>query len=398
MFEPLRKTYLYLSTRRVLFGVNAVKQVGLEAKQLSVGKNCLIVTDSGVVKAGLADRVVKPLKNEGFNVEVCDKAMPEPTLKSIVEIVDYAKKIEVNFVIGLGGGSSMDTAKLIAVAMTNPGDIKDYLTKNFSKPGIPCITIPTTAGTGAEVTWDAVVILSEERVKAFFEHPFIRPTVAIVDPLMSSTMPRNLTARTGIDALSHAIESTLTIKSFPLTEALALEAIRLISENLRRATYHGADLEARSNMALATLTAAFSETNAGDIEGHAAGHVIGAFYHIPHGIACGIALPYTMEYNLPVSPDMLARIAVAMGEDIKGLSTRETAYKGIYAVRHLIEDLGLPTTLKEVGDKKDLPKLVELFTTSPWITAFFDFCKRKTTKEDATKLFENMWEGKLGKP
>lgn len=398
LFEPLRRTYLYLSSRRVLFGVNTVKQVGIEAKQLNAGQNCLIVTDPGIAKTGIVDQVLKPLKNEGFNVEIYDKVEPEPTLESVLKSIDYAKQIKVNFVVGLGGGSSMDTAKLLAVAMTNLGPIKDYLTKSFSEPGIPCIAIPTTAGTGAEVTWDAVVILSKEGVKAFFEHPFIRPTVAIVDPLMSSTMPRRLTARTGIDAFSHAIESALTIKAFPLTQALALEAIRLISGNLRRATYHGNDLEARSNMALASLIAAFSETNAGDIEGHAAGHVIGAFYHVPHGIACGIPLPYAMEYNLPVSPDILVRIAEAMGEDISGLSKCEAAYKGIYAVRQLIVDVGLPTTLKEIGDKKDIPKLVELFTTSPWITAFFDFCKRKMTKEDATKFFENMWEGKLGEP
>jgi alcohol dehydrogenase len=397
-FDPLRNTYTFLSIGKVLFGVNAVAQVGIEAKRLNVGKKGMIITDPGVLKAGLIDKVLEPLKKEGFNVNVCPKALPEPTIESIKDVANYAREAEVGFIIALGGGSSMDTAKIVGRAVTNPGDLKKYLEEGFKEHGIPVITIPTTAGTGAEFTKEAVVVLPEERVKGWFDD--VRAVLAIVDPLMTLTLPAKLTAATGIDALCHAVESALAIGAFPLTQALALESIRLISENLRRATYHGSDLKARYNMALATIMEAFSEGNCGDVEGHAAAHVIGAYYHIHHGLTCGIALPYAMERNIPVNEEILTRIAVAMGEDVRGLSMREASYKGIYAVIRLLKDLNLPTALKEVEgiDKEHLSELVDLFITNPRITAFFANCKRKMTKDDAMEFFENMWVGRIGKP
>jgi alcohol dehydrogenase class IV len=205
-------------------------------------------------------------------------------------------------------------------------------------------------------------------------------------------MPPRLTASTGIDALSHAIESSLTKYTNPITTSLALQSIRLISKNLRIAVYHGNNLDARYNMALATLTEAFSEMNAGDVEAHAFGHLIGSIYRIPHGVACGIALPYAMEFNIVVSADMLANIAEAMGEDTSGLTNREAAYASIDAVKELIKDVGLPTTLKEVGVmKEDLPILAEKAVTNPWIKVMFSYAIRDMTKEVALRFLEEMW-------
>ncbi len=404
IYEQIRKTNAYGIPRRILFGVNVVAQAGFEANLLNVGKKGLVVTDPGVLEAGLLDKVLEPLKNGGFDVETYGKVMPEPTMGSVEKAIDFAKQIEPDFVVSLGGGSSMDTAKIVAMAMTNPRNIRDYLPgmkEVFSKPGIPHITIPTTAGTGAEVTSGAVITLEDDEppgIKAFFKSQFMFPTVAIVDPLMTLTMPQRVTAFTGLDVLSHAIEAAMSVRAFPLSEALAYEALRLISKSLIRATYNGRDLEARYNMSAAALMAGSAQTNVGTVEAHAAGHAIGTFYHIPHGVACAIPLPYVMEYNLPVNTDALVRMAVAMGEDIRGLSDRRAAYKVVYAVKGLIEEVGLPATLKDVGKKEDLPGLSELFTTNRWITAFFGNCKRSMTKENATKLFENMFEGKLGKP
>jgi len=200
----------------------------------------------------------------------------------------------------------MDTAKIVGRALTNLGDLRQYLDGGFKETGVPVITIPTTAGTGAEFTADAVIKLTEEKVKYWFDD--VRARIAIVDPLMTLTLPPKLTAATGIDALSHAIESALAVSAFPITQALAFESIRLISKSIRRATCHGNDLESRYNMALATLMEAFSEGNAGDVEAHAVAHTIGAFYNIHHGMACGIALPHAMEWNLPVNLDVLVQI------------------------------------------------------------------------------------------
>jgi len=399
-YEPLRTFELHMPSR-VIFGIDTVERVGPEAKRWKA-QNVLIVTDPGVSKTGLADKVKEPILKEGLKVESWDQVEPEPSIACVEKLLEYVKRGKFDLLVGVGGGSSMDVTKAVAVLLNNPGSPEDYFPrgkKEFAKPGIPCIAVPTTAGTGAEITADAV-IKDRTGMKAYFEHPYIRPTVAIVDPVMSSGMPPRLTASTGIDALSHAIESALSREANPITQALALQSIRLNSANLRTAVYHGANMEARYNMALATLTEAFSETNAGDIEAHAIGHLIGSVYHIPHGMACGIALPYAMEFNIVVLPGRLKLIAEAMGEDVRGLTQREAAYKGIYAVRQLIEDVGLPTTLKEIGVKREeIPKLAEDMVTIPWIKDFFDYYTiREMTKENAIKLLQNMWERKLGKP
>ncbi len=395
----LRGVYTFSSIEKVLFGIDAVAQLGAEAKQLDVDEHCLIITDEGVEKAGLVDKASRPLRNEGFDVEVYSKALPEPTVESVQEAADYAKKARVDFVVGLGGGSSMDTAKVVGRALTNPGDIRQYFDGAWKEAGVPVVAIPTTAGTGAEFTSESVVSLAEEKVKYWFDD--VRAKVAIVDPVMTLTLPPRLTAATGLDALSHAVESALAVYAFPLTQVLAFESIRLISKNLCRATFHGDDLKARYNMSLATLMEAFSEGNAGDVEAHAIAHTVGAFYHIHHGMACGIALPYAMEWNLPVNLDVLVQIACAMGEDVGGLSKREAAYRGIYAVKKLLEDLNLPTSLGMVegADKKDLGEIVEILAENPRAyPAFAEYCKRKMTKEDVKKFLERMWEGELEKP
>jgi len=387
---------------RVIFGINTIERVGAEAKRLNA-QNVLIVTDPGLSKPPLIDKVREPILTEDLKVEVWDRVEPEPTIICVEKLLEHIRRGKFDLVVGLGGGSSMDVAKAAAVLMNNPGDPEDYFAggkREFTKPGIPCMAIPTTAGTGAEITWDAV-IKDRNGMKAFFEHQFVRPTVAIVDPVMSSGMPPRLTASTGIDALAHAIESSLTRRANPITQALALQAIRLISRNLRTAVYHGNNIEARYNMALAALTEAFSETNAGDIEAHAFGHLIGSVYRIPHGMACGIVLPYAMEYNIVIVADRLRLIAEAMGENVTGLTDREAAYKAIYAVRQLIEDIGLPTALKDMGVKKEeIPKLAETAVTCPWIKVIFDefTFRAPMTRENAIKMLESMCEGRLGKP
>ena len=393
-YEPLRPFELHMPSR-VLFGIKSVEKIGVEAKRLGAS-NVLIVTDKGISKTGAPERIKSMLLKEEMRAEVWDDAETEPSIGCVVDLCKFIGKSSFDLIVGLGGGSCMDVAKAAAVLSRNDGDPEDYYAggkREFSKPGIPCITIPTTAGTGAEITWDAV-IKDKTGIKAVFEHAYIMPTLAIVDPTLSASMPPRLTASSGIDALSHAIESSLTKYTNPITFSLALQSIRLISENLRTAVYQGNNLDARYNMALATLTEAFSEMNAGDVEAHGFGHLIGSIYKIPHGVACGIALPHAMEFNIVVSADRLASIAEAMGDDTSGLTTREAAYAAVDAVRELIEDVGLPTTLKEVGVmKKDLPGLAEKAVTNPWIKTMFSYAIRDMTKEAALKFLEKMWGG-----
>lgn len=384
----------YGSIARVLFGIGAREQVGVEARNLTEGTKCLIITDPGVAKAHLADEIGESLKCEGFSVSICDEVEPEPSISAYKAVLEVAKKEKPDVIVGIGGGSSLDTSKTVARALINPGVLEEFINKEFPKPGVPLITIPTTAGTAAEITPDSVVRLPDEKVKSCFYNT--RATVAIVDPLMTLTLPKKLTAATGLDALSHAIESALSKIATPLTQALALESIRLISENLRVATFEGTNLEARTNMAWATLIEGFSESNAGDVEAHAVAHVLGGYYKVHHGEACAIALPYCMKYNLPVNVPILARIAKAMDQSISG-TPRDMAKKGIYSVYKLIREVGVSTSISQIekASKEDIPDLVHLYRTNPNITTiFFDnFIKRGIpTEMEATEFFEEMFE------
>lgn len=391
-YEPLRSFELHMPSR-VLFGINYVEKIGVEAKRLSAAK-VLVVTDKGISNTGAPERIRALLVKEGLSAEVWDNSETEPSIDCVVGLRNYIEKGGFDLLVGLGGGSCMDVAKAAAVLSRNDGDPEDYFAggkREFTRPGIPCITIPTTAGTGAEITWDAVV-KDKTGIKAVFEHAYIMPTLAIVDPTMSASMPPRLTASSGVDALSHAIESSLTKYTNPITFALALQSIRLISGNLRTAVYQPNNLEARYNMALATLTEAFSEMNAGDVEAHGFGHLIGSVYRIPHGVACGLALPHAMEHNIVVSAEKLAIIAEAMGVNTTGMTLKQAAYAAVDAVDELIDDVGLPTTLKEVGIKKeDLPDLAEQAVSIPWIKIMFSYAIRDMTKEIALKFLEEIY-------
>lgn len=383
----------YSSIGRVLFGVNAVEHVGPEASRLAKGRKCLIITDAGIVKAGLLSRIEASLKQSGFSVTVCDKAQPEPSLSAYEAVLEIARQAGPDVIVGVGGGSSLDVSKAVARGLTNPKPLAEYVGREFDEDGVPLITIPTTSGTAAEVTPDAVVRLPDEKVKSSFFNT--RATVAIVDPTLVLSLPARVTAATGVDALSHAVESALSKAATPLTQALALESIRLISENLRVATFEGSNLEARTNMAWATLIEGFSESNAGDVEGHAVAHVLGGNYRVHHGVACGIALPYCMKYNLPVNVPILARIADAMDPNITG-SPRAKAEQGIHAVYQLIQEVGMPTSLADIegASREDIPRLARQYVTHPAITGMLDlFARRGVPSEaEATRFLGEMFE------
>lgn len=389
----------YESIARVLFGAYASRQTGAEARNLTQGKNALIITDAGVMKAGLINVIEASLAEEGFTVGICAEVAPEPSVSDYESVLEDAKSKAPDLLVGIGGGSSLDISKVVARGLTNPGRLEDYVGQDWNSPGIALITIPTTAGTAAEVTPDAVVRLPDEKVKSGFVD--VRASAAIVDPTLALSLPPRLTAATGLDALSHAIESALSKIATPLTHALALESIRLISGNLRTAVSNGQELEARTNMAWATLIEGFSEGNAADVEGHAIAHVLGGYYAVHHGEACAIALPFCMKYNLPVNTPILVRIARAMDDGISG-TPQEMAVKGIHAVRRLIDDVGGPSRISDIGEasRDDIPEMVNLYRTNPNITEFFEkWCKRETpTEAEATALFEEMFEPDFGLP
>ncbi|MQL52625.1 iron-containing alcohol dehydrogenase [Desulfofundulus thermobenzoicus] len=394
---PMLKVVQYYTPQKVVFGVNAVDNIGQYIKEMGISGKAIIVTDPGVAQAGIADRVAQALKKDGFEVAVFDQGKPEPDDVACDQAAEFARKEGGSFVIGLGGGSAIDIGKVAAQLLALPGKTEDYLVNTtFPKKGAPIIAVPTTSGTGTECTMYAVITFAKDGIKGFFATPTILPDMALVDPTLTVSMPPKVTASSGIDALSHAIETMMAKQENPLTDAIALKAIEFIAEALPVAVYEGDNLEARVKMAYASMMAGMAFNDPGIIEGHALAHTLGSVYHVPHGVGCAVALPYAMEYNMGHCMEKLARIAVALGQNTAGMSVRQAAQAAVYAVKQLTEDVGIPTTWAPFGKKEDIPKLADMMAESPWITAFYGWSKRPMTREAAVELLTRSYEGRLG--
>lgn len=373
---------------RIVFEINAINKIGEEMKSFGAS-NVLIVTDPMIGKMRAINRVVNKLRDMNLKFDVFDRAESEPSLASVEELTEVTRKGKFDAIIGIGGGSVMDSAKVASISISNPGNVKDFIgVEQVKAKGAPLICVPTTSGTGSEVTRFAVITVQDKKLDVVSQN--IIPNVAILDPILTVTMPPGITAGTGMDALSHAIESVLSQDATPLTDALALEAIRLIWKHLRTAYNNGRNIEARSYMSLAATIAGLVFNNAGLVLGHSLSQTFGPIYKVPHGMSCAMTLPYVMEYYLPVIPEKLALIASKMDENLIGLPPRKLALEAIYSVKNLAEDLDVPPSLKEVGvPKDDLPRLTEI-CIKDWPRPN---SPRIITKKSVLKTFERMWKG-----
>ena len=323
-------------------GPGAAKEAGAHAKQL--GKKALIVTDANLVKIGLLAEVKASLDAAGVPYSVYDKVVMEPVVEYVDEGLRAFRDAGADIVVSVGGGSPIDTGKAIAALSRNQGAIGDYMGANkIEKPSAPLIAIPTTAGTGSEVTPFTIITNKQTDVKMLISSPHLLPTVALVDPLMTLKMPRGITAATGLDALTHAIEAYVSVKAQPLTDTFALQAIRLISSNLRRAWSHPDDLEARSSVLMGALQAGLAFANSSVALVHGMARPIGAYFHVAHGISNAVLLPTVIEYSVAGNPGRYADIAGAMWEETGGLSTADAAQRTVDAVRRLNADLQIPS-------------------------------------------------------
>jgi alcohol dehydrogenase class IV len=383
----------FKTAKKVLFGRKALEQLGKESKSIGVKKTA-IITDQGVMKAGIVDKVTKILDEDNIEYGIWDKVEPEPALEIGEAATRFVRRGKYDSVIGLGGGSSLDTAKAAAASITNPGTLKDWVEEPFQTQPAPFVLIPTTAGTGSEVS--NVAIFATPEVKYALYSPLMYPDIAMVDPELTRTLPPPLTARTGIDALCHAIEAYVSLKASPVTDSLALEAANLVVRNIRSAYTNGENMEARTGMAFASLIAGMAFGNAGTVLGHACGYAYvypATRIHLPHGYAIGVTMPYVLEYNSISNLQKHATIAQLLGENITGLSLRDAAFKCSIAFKKLLMDLDMPTSLKAVGVKKELiPSIAENVFRSP---KHVERNPRKATVEDMVKLFTKAYEGKL---
>jgi len=391
VYQPVSRVSGFYAPRKITFGLNALDRIGSEAKFAGGEDRALIVSDPSLRVMGALNNVGDGLKKEGFEVEVYDEVEPEPRIEVVEKVAELARRDRFDVVIGVGGGSVMDTAKVASMSASNPGSVESYFGVNLvKKRGAPLVCLPTTAGTGSEVTMYAVITVGDE--KRVITSPYIIPDVAVVDPMLTLTMPPNLTAGSGMDALSHAIESMISIEATPLTDAIALEAVKLIFDHLRTAYHKGTDLEARCHMSLAANMAGFPLCNAKMVLGHSISQTFGPPYGVPHGVSNGITLPYVMKFYVPAAADKLALIAKATGEDVKDLSAGQAATKAVKAVKMLADDLAIPSSLKDVGVPKDrLPALAEL-CLNRWPRPNSPI---KLTKENVLKVFEEVWGGRL---
>jgi len=402
---PILRISEFQNPQKIIFGVGAVDRVGEEAKRLGGGK-ILVVSDGNIEKAGILGKILKLSEEKEPDIQLYKIPTAEPTMDSARAIADMVREKKYNVVIGVGGGSCLDSAKIAAAMATNPGDVWEYCAKvkaevrQVKNQTLPKILIPTTSGTGSEASNTLVII--EKKYKTWITDNKVLAEVAIVDPTLTATLPPKMTAGSGMDALSHVVEALMSTRANPLSDALSLEAVRLVFENLRRAYHQGEDLEARWGMSLAATLGGwvigFPWIGGPAIIGHCLAEAFGSKYKIPHGIACALALPYSMEYNLPALMDKLALMTTVVGEDCTGLTTRDAAFKSIEAVLELMEDVDMPTTLREVGvPKEDLKPFAEyLVTERQYLYDLITFNPRKPTLENITQLLERMWEGEIG--
>ncbi len=385
----------------LIYGAGSSKAVGSEAKRLAVVKNpVLLVTDKGVSKTGLPNKIRENVEKEGLRVELYDELAAEPTLESARKVSNKSREGKYSLVIGIGGGAVLDSAKIAATMATNLGDINDYLAygeDRVKQKTLPKILIPTTSGTGSEVSTYAVVI-DTKGVKNFMASPKVLADTAIVDPLNVITCPARQTAASGMDAMAHSMENVLSLGYSPFSDMIGLQSIKLVAQNLRTAYYWGDNLEARYNMSLAAMLGglAMGSTPAGVNIGHCISESLGPMYKVPHGVACALVTPYMMDYNMPACIDRLAMAAEYMGMDVHGLSKRDAAITAIQATRDLVDDLELPISLKEVNfPKSDIPKLAKYLVEERQSYYYLQtYNPRKLTIENVTALLEKMYEGR----
>ncbi|MCX5816362.1 MAG: iron-containing alcohol dehydrogenase [Proteobacteria bacterium] len=359
-FSEIEKTSIFFSPNKVILGKGAAQQAGSEVKALG-GKKVLIVTDPGVVRAGLVQVILDALKSQGIKYEVFDKVEPEPPARVVDAGAQAAIDNKCDTIVGFGGGSSLDVAKGVSIVATNKGKVLDYTGIDMvPKRGIPKILIPTTAGTGSEVTRVFVVTDETDNTKKVIYTNYNLAEVGLLDPMLTLSMPPSVTADTGFDALVHAVESYVSVNTTPFAEVLALQAISLIAHNLPIAYSKGTNVQARYNMLFAASIAGMAFTSGGLGAVHGLSYPLGTDFHMAHGKSNAIMLPHIVNFNFMGNMEKYARIAETMGENIQGLSPYEAAKKSVDAIKGLLNIVNISYKLRDYGVKKsDLSKLVE---------------------------------------
>ncbi|RFU64826.1 iron-containing alcohol dehydrogenase [Peribacillus glennii] len=368
---------------QITYGLGAANQLRNIIDQQGY-KNVLIITDSGIVKTGLIDQLTRQFDN--INYAIFDGTKPNPTVENCEAALELLTEINAEAVVAMGGGSSIDVAKAVCLLSTNEGSIVGYEgIDTCSNDLLPLIAIPTTAGTASEVTTFTVITDEERQYKFTVGGIRLAPKWALVDPMVTKSLPSHITAATGLDALVHALESYTSKMATPISKALAREAIRKISGNLRQAVYNGDNITARDNMLMGSLLAglAFNNTRLGNC--HALSHPVSAIYGVPHGVANSILIPHVMEFNALAVPELFSDIAEDMGENLAGMTLMERAHAAVNAVKKLSKDINIPSDFSHYNvDESQLDRMAKDALLSGNIAVN----PRKTTYDDVINLYK----------
>ncbi len=372
--------YEFQVTTQIIYGRDSSSRVGEVAVRFGL-KKVQVITDAGLVKAGTAEKILRALKDSGVQTVLFDRVEYNPT----VPTTDAARKQfgeeKCDGIVAVGGGSPMDVGKSVGILATNPGSAADYLgIGKVKNKGVPVICLPTTSGTSAEITDVAVLSEPEKKTKVGLRSPQVAPAVAILDPLLTLTLPPAPTRESGLDALAHAVESYVCLNAWIPTEALTLKGIELIGRHLRTATHQGGDYEARDGVMMGSLLAGFGLHTTWVNLVHAITGPLGGFYNLPHGAANAIVLPHAMRFLLPGAVTKFANIARVLGEKVDQVSERQAAERAVEAVEQLSRDVGMPRGLSFYGVKEaDLPRLAETISGNVYI---LPLSPRRATADD----------------
>lgn len=377
--------WAFQTAGRVCFGAGVCAQIAGELHAMGV-RRVLLVTDPGVRRAGIAARVQRWIEAGDLQVTVFDQVEPDPSIKTVVKAAAAARAAGVDGVVGVGGGSPMDVAKVVAVILAN----KEPLATMFGidtvrRPGLPQVMVPTTAGTGSEVTHIAILSDEAEKLKKGIVSRHLLPRLALVDPELTLGVPAAVTAASGMDALLHAVEALTSNQANMLSDTLARQAIGMIYPNLRTAVRDGSQLEARTAMSAGSTLAGMAFAQTGVTAVHAFAYPIGAEYHIPHGVANSLMMGPVLAFNVSGNPAKFAQVAAAFGLDAAGLTDEQAGDAAIAAMRTLAADIGIPDNLRQFGvTDADIDHLAASVMK---VTRLLANNPRPVTLDDARRLY-----------
>jgi alcohol dehydrogenase len=386
----MQTIYQFQTAQNIVAGPNSLQLLGEKLNLLGVElTSALIITQPTMVDLGFVEQIVSQLAAKGISADTNTNILPEPTLENIEQVFEETASKNYDVLIGIGGGSVLDTTKILSVLKTNDASVEQLLgTDLVAKAGVPTILIPTTSGTGAEVTPNAIVTLPDQELKVGIVSKYLLPTLVILDPVLTLKLPKPITAATGMDAFTHSLESFISTKANPISDMFALESIRLISSSIVEAYQNGESIEAREKMLVGSMYGGMALTSAGTAAVHALAYPLGGKYKIPHGVANSMLLPHVMKYNMDAITDRLALVAEPMGISVQGLSNSQLAEKVVEKIIEWTHVLEIPQDLKNYGVKEE--EVPEISVSASQVTRLLNNNPKTLSLADIEAIYRQL--------